>query len=98
MHTVLSLNHKITLASESFLPAVSTATFYGRGIFTTIAIYNSNPFQWSAHWQRLIGNAKTIALDLSEFTEEAVKNSVSEIIERNKVEKGRLRITFFDES
>lgn len=98
MHKFLSFNHKITLASRTFLPAVSSATFYGRGIFTSLAIYNSKPFQWSKHWLRLTGNAKTIGIDLSEFTEEAVKNSLSDIIDRNNLEKGRARITFFDES
>jgi branched-subunit amino acid aminotransferase/4-amino-4-deoxychorismate lyase len=98
MHKFLSLNHKIQLASQTFLPAVSSAALYGRGIFTSIAIYNSKPFQWAHHWQRLIGNAKTIGIDLSAFSEDAVKNSLSEIIKRNNLENGRVRITFFDDS
>lgn len=98
MHEFLSFNHKVTLASKIVLPAVSPAAFYGRGIFTSLAIYNSKPFQWEKHWQRLTENAETIRLDLSEFTEETVKSSLKEIIDRNDLRNGRARITFFDES
>src|SRR5687767_4369562 len=98
MHKFLSFDHKILLASQIFLPAVSSATFYGRGIFTSLAVYNSKPFQWTLHWRRLAANAKAIDLDLSEFTEASVQNSLSEIIARNNFETGRARLTFFDET
>src|SRR5213595_1966888 len=91
-------NLEITPASKISLPAISSATFYGRGIFSTLAIYNSKSFQWEKHWQRLIENAQAIGIDLSEFTEEEVRNSLSEIIQRNKLKTGRARITIFDES
>ena len=97
MHKFLSFDHKIRLASEVFLPAVSSATLYGRGIFTTIAIFDSVSFQWASHWRRLTGNAKIVGIDLAEFTEEAVKSSLSETIDRNDLKTGRARITFFDE-
>jgi branched-chain amino acid aminotransferase len=98
MHKFLSFNRKITLASEISLPALSSAAFYGRGIFTSLAIYDSKPFQWSAHWQRLSGNAEALGIDLSQFTEETVKNALAAILDRNKAERGRARVTFFDAS
>jgi 4-amino-4-deoxychorismate lyase len=98
MHGFAFFNHEITPASKISLPAVSSATFYGRGIFSTLAIYNSKPFQWEKHWQRLIENAQAIGIDLLEFTKEKVRNSLSEIIQRNNLRTGRARITFFDES
>jgi branched-subunit amino acid aminotransferase/4-amino-4-deoxychorismate lyase len=98
MHKFLSFNHKITTASEINLPAVSSLAFYGRGIFTTVAVYNSKPFQWENHWRRLSANAKITGIDLSEFTQEQVINSLSEIIIQNRLMTGRARITFFDES
>ncbi len=98
MHKFVSFNHQITLASQTKLSAISSATFYGKGIFTTLAVYDSKPFLWEKHWRRLSENAFRINIDLTEFTEQIVYNSLLEIIAENKVISGRLRITFFDES
>ncbi len=76
MHQFLSFNHKIAPASAVLLPAISAAALYGRGIFTTIALYHSKPFQCSKHWQRLGENAKKINIDLADFTEEKVFDSL----------------------
>ena len=98
MHRFVSFNQKIHSADQTNLSAISSAAFYGRGIFTSLAIYNQKPFQWEKHWRRLTENAKKIRLDLSEFSEENVKNALSETIRQNKIERARARITFFDES
>jgi 4-amino-4-deoxychorismate lyase len=97
MHKFLSFNFRISTASETSAPVVSDAAFYGRGIFTTLAVYHSKPFQWEKHWRRLTENAAVVGVDLSEFGEENVKNALSEIISCNNLEKGRARITFFRE-
>ncbi len=98
MHDFVSFNHQIISAENSFLSALSPAAFYGKSVFATVAIYNSKTFLWQKHWQRLIENAKKINVDLSKFTERAVKNSFLEIIASNKITNGRARLTFFDES
>ena len=98
MHKFVSFNQQIVSAKNAFIPAVSSAAFYGKGIFTTIALYNSKPLQWEKHWQRLIENAEKIGIDLSELHEKFIKISLSEIIEKNKVTNARARLTFFDES
>lgn len=98
MHEFVSLGGRIILASEAFVSSLSAATFYGRGIFTTLAVYRSTPFQWEKHWNRIESNAAVIGLDLDGLTEDAIKNSLSEIIERNQLINGRARLTFFDNS
>lgn len=98
MHKFISLNQQIILASEANMPAISSAAFYGKGVFTTIAIKNKEPFLWEKHWCRLNENAKKLDTDLSEFAEAAVKNALAELIEKNQTKNGRARITFFDES
>lgn len=98
MHRFAFFNHEITGASEINLPAVSSATLYGRGIFTTIAVYNSQPFQWKHHWNRLTENAKITGVDLSKLSETEIKESLLKIIARNHIQNGRARLTFFDES
>jgi branched-subunit amino acid aminotransferase/4-amino-4-deoxychorismate lyase len=96
MHAFAVFNHQIIPAENSFLSAVSSAALYGKGIFTTIAIYRAKPFLWEKHWRRLTANAKKIGVDLSEFSEDTVKNSLAEIVVKNKFANARARITFFD--
>ena len=40
-------------ATKARVAPVSSAMLYGRGVFTTVAIYNGKPFLWPEHWQRL---------------------------------------------
>jgi len=98
MHEFAALNCQIVPAENAFLYAVSSSAFYGKGIFTTVAIYDSKPFLWQKHWLRLSENAKKISIDLSEFPEQKIKDSIFEIIAENKITNGRARLTFLDES
>ncbi|MBC7798565.1 MAG: aminotransferase class IV, partial [Pyrinomonadaceae bacterium] len=96
MHEHLSFNQQIKAVSEANLNAVSSASLYGRGVFTTIAIYKSKPFQWRVHWERLTQNAAKISLDVSELNESLLQKSFFELIAANTIENGRARITIFD--
>ena len=98
MHKFASFNQKIYLPEQINLSAISSATLYGKGIFTTVAIYDEKPFLWTKHWKRLQENANKIGIDLSEFSESVIKTSLFELIQANKIENSRARITFFDES
>lgn len=98
MHAFASFNQKIHSSEEIRLSAVSSAALYGKGIFTTVAIYDGKPFLWEKHWRRLTGNAEKINLNLSDFSEETVRDALSEIVSKNKLGDGRARITFIDES
>ncbi len=98
MHKFISFNHQICRSENTNLPVISPASLYGYGIFTTLAIYHSKPFLWEKHWRRLRQNASQIGIDLSEFSEETVFDSLSKIITKNSVTEGRARLTFFDES
>jgi branched-subunit amino acid aminotransferase/4-amino-4-deoxychorismate lyase len=31
----------------------SNAFLYGKGVFTTVAIFGGKPFLWEKHWRRL---------------------------------------------
>jgi branched-subunit amino acid aminotransferase/4-amino-4-deoxychorismate lyase len=98
MHRFAFFNRQIILASDAMLFAISSAAFYGKGVFTTIAIKNKEPFLWEKHWRRLKDNAGKIGVDFSEFAEKTVKNALAELIEKNQTKNARARITFFDES
>ena len=98
MHRIVFFNQKILSASETNLPAVSSAALYARGVFTTVAIKDRKAFLWEKHWRRLKDNADRIGVDLSEFSENFFVSALDELIEKNEIENGRARITFFDES
>ncbi len=98
MHEFVVFNHRIVPAENSSLFAASSAALYGKGVFTTVAIYNSKPFLWEKHWRRLGAHAAEIGVDLSGFAEAAIQNALLEIIGKNNFADGRARVTFFDES
>ena len=98
MHEFVSFNCKIVLARDVSISALSSSALYGNGVFSTIAIYNQQPFLWEKHWRRLESNAEKLKIDLAEFSESKTKNALAEIIKKNDVSTGRARITFFDES
>lgn len=98
IHENIFFNNQILFAANSSLSAVSSAALYGKGIFTTLAIYDSKPFLWEKHWERLTENARQIGIDLTDFSEDGIRNSIRQIISKNEIVNARARITFFDES
>lgn len=94
----ICFNHKITRVSEAHLPAASAAAFYGRGVFTTVAVGRGEAFQWEKHWRRLKSDAARINLNLSDFKEKDVKNSLAATVAANDLSGGRARLTFFDQA
>lgn len=98
MHKSVSFNLQILSAEKTYIPAISSAALYGRGVFTSLAISDSKPFLWEKHWRRLRENSAKLGIDLRNFDEEAVKNALFRLILHNNLEIGRARLTFFDES
>ena len=76
----------------------SALSLYGKGVFTTIAVADGAPFLWPKHWQRLTAHAARFAIDVSEFSEAEVFESLALEIENKGLKEGRARITFSDES
>ena len=94
MHPVISLNRTMVEASKARVAAVTSATLYGRGVFTTVAVYDSKPFLWSKHWQRLSAHAAKLNIDHSGCTEKSVGETLNKLIAVNQVKTGRARVTF----
>jgi aminodeoxychorismate lyase len=93
---LISKNFEIFNATEAKIGALSSAVFYGCGVFTTIAIYNQKPFQWERHWKRLEQDSQRLNIQPPE--EEKLKNALVELLEKNNIKQGRARITIFEES
>ena len=98
MHPVISLNRTMVEAAKARIAAVSSATLYGRGVFTTLAVYDSKPFLWSKHWQRLSAHAAKLDIDHTGCTEKSVGDAVRKLIAVNQVKDGRARVTLLARS
>lgn len=96
MHLFLSFNREILPHSAVFLPVVSSAAFYGRGVFTTLAVYRGKPFLWDSHEKRLRTNAAQIGVDVGEIDFANVESDLFELVKINSVIDGRARLTLFD--
>jgi branched-subunit amino acid aminotransferase/4-amino-4-deoxychorismate lyase len=92
MHPVIYLNKSMVEATKARVAPVSSAMLYGRGVFTTLAIYNSQPFLWSKHWQRLTTHADRLAVDYTGCTEQGVGDALRKLIAVNQVKDGRARV------
>ena len=92
MHPVIYLNKTMVEATKARVAPVSSAMLYGRGVFTTLAIYNSQPFLWSKHWQRLIAHARKLDVDYTGCTEKNVGDALRKLIAVNQVAEGRARV------
>jgi len=92
MHPVIYLNKTMVEATKARVAPVSSAMLYGRGVFTTLAIYNSQPFLWTKHWQRLATHAKRLDIDHTGCTEKNVGEALHKLIAVNQVREGRARV------
>ncbi|MFN2511823.1 MAG: aminotransferase class IV [Pyrinomonadaceae bacterium] len=92
MHPVIYLNRTMVEATKARVAPVSSAMLYGRGVFTTVAIYNGLPFLWPQHWRRLLDHARRLAVDCSGCTEQCVGEALKKLISVNRVTDGRARV------
>jgi branched-subunit amino acid aminotransferase/4-amino-4-deoxychorismate lyase len=92
VHPVIYLNKTMVEATKARVAPVSSAMLYGRGVFTTLAIYNGKSFLWSKHWQRLTTHANKLDIDHSGCTEKGVGDALQKLIGVNQVKDGRARV------
>ncbi len=78
-------------ATKARVAPVSSAMLYGRGVFTTVAIYNGKPFLWSQHWDRLKDHAERLNIDCAGANERNVGEAVRKLVAVNQVKEGRAR-------
>jgi 4-amino-4-deoxychorismate lyase len=92
MHPVIYLNKVMLEATKARVAPVSSAMLYGRGVFTTVAIYNGNPFLWPEHWRRLKDHAERLKVDTGGTTERSVGEALTKLVAVNQVKNGRARV------
>jgi 4-amino-4-deoxychorismate lyase len=93
MHSRIILNSSLVEATGARIEAITSATLYGRGVFTTLAVHGAQPFLWPEHWDRLTAHAARIGVDFGKLEEETVRASLLRLVEANELRDGRARIT-----
>lgn len=93
MHSRIILNDELLDGASARLAAITPATLYGRGVFTTLAVHNGHPFLWQEHWARLMLHADLAKVSRSLIDEETTRARLDRLIKANKVREGRARIT-----
>lgn len=76
----------------------TNASLYGKGVFTTVAVFNRRPFLWEKHWHRLSKNAAGLGIDVSAYDSRSVAERLAEAIDSANIINGRGRISFLDET
>ena len=92
MHPVIYLNKVMLEATKARVAPVSSAMLYGRGVFTTVAVYGGKPFLWPAHWRRLKEHAQRLNVDTTGASERNVGEALQKLIAVNQVKNGRARV------
>jgi 4-amino-4-deoxychorismate lyase len=92
VHPVIYLNKVMLEATKARVAPVSSAMLYGRGVFTTVAIYSGQPFLWPDHWRRLKDHAERLDVDLTEANESNVGEAIRKLVAVNQVKNGRARV------
>src|SRR4051812_36937756 len=92
MHPVIYLNKVMLEATKARVAPVSSAMLYGRGVFTTVAVYAGEPFLWTTHWNRLVEHAEKLSIDCSGMTADDVGEALKKLIAVNQVKDGRARV------
>jgi 4-amino-4-deoxychorismate lyase len=93
MHARIIHNDRLIELQKARLPALSSATLYGRGVFTTLAVHRGRPFLWPEHWARLVAHAERCGVRPGHFDQETTERALLKLIKENNVEEGRARLT-----
>jgi aminodeoxychorismate lyase len=92
VHPVIYLNKVMLEATKARVAPVSSAMLYGRGVFTTVAVYNGKLFLWPEHWRRLKDHAERLKVDCAGTNERNVGEAVRKLVAVNQVRNGRARV------
>lgn len=79
-------------ASKARIAPISSALLYGRGVFTSVAIYGGRPFLWPEHCARLMEHADRTRVDRSAYSESGLATCLQKLIGVNRVVDGRARV------
>ena len=89
---IVFLNGEFVPAAQAVISVFDRGFLYGDGVFETMRVTRAAPFRWGQHWERLQRGANFLKL-LLPFNVEALRSFAEELIERNQMPEGVLRLT-----
>ncbi len=93
MHKYVFHNDRVLPLEKVRLSPGQAGLLAGWGLFSTMRIYDGQPFAFNRHWQRLVTDADRIQLPLK-HDPDAVRASVADLLRANNLKNGCLRIYF----
>lgn len=93
LHNFVYRNDQLVPMQEVRLSPGQSGLLNGWGVFTTIRIYQGQPFAFDRHWHRLISDANRLKIPV-ECQPEIALDHLDRLIEANQVEEGCGRIYF----
>lgn len=93
LHKFVYRNDDMVSMHEARLSPGQAGLLNGWGVFTTIRIYNGQPFAFDRHWSRLATDADRLEIPVGWQPENVFKH-LGQLIEANHVKEGCARIYF----
>jgi len=86
------LNGRLVAEKQAVVSVFDRAFLLGDGLFETIRIFNSKPFRWQQHWDRLKHGADFLKIKLP-LGQERLRRAALELIRKNRTPDALLRLT-----
>lgn len=93
MHPFVFHNDRVLPLNQVRLSPGQAGLLSGWGLFTTLRLYDGQPFAFERHWQRFRRDAARINLPFT-FAEDRVLANLREVVRANQVKDGTARIYF----
>lgn len=93
MHPFICHNGNILPLEKVRLSPGQAGLLSGWGLFTTLRLYDAQPFAFERHWQRFARDAARTRLPF-DFTPDRVLAALLELVDANRVRNGAARIYF----
>ncbi|HEV2424074.1 MAG TPA: aminotransferase class IV [Terriglobia bacterium] len=93
MDPLILHNGSLTPLAEARLSPGQAGLLAGWGVFTTLRIYRSQPFEFHRHWERMRRDATRLGIEMI-YSESAVASSIVELARANQRPEGMARVWF----
>lgn len=87
------LNGKLIHSNDIHISPLNEGFFYGYGLFETIKVYEGKMFFLKEHMERMKKSVDVINLKFI-YDEEVIKSYCRELIKKNKLKNGGIRISY----
>ncbi len=93
LHNLVFHNDRLAPMEQVRLSPGQAGLINGWGVFSTLRVYDGQPFAFERHWERLNNDARRIQLPL-EYSAGTVHRQMLQMLEANRVSSGCVRIYF----